>query len=249
MAGPRFKQREPPLRLADIPLIPLLMLQAAWVAARAARLPEAPGPRAGRAGDGPVLRLLVLGDSSAAGVGAASQDVALAGRLVACLAPHRDVRWVLHARTGATARSTLASLDTLAPGPHDAAVLALGVNDTKNGVSAARWRRDYAALLDALNQRFGVTLCVASGVPPLQRFPLLPRPLRDVLGRRAARLDHELAQLAAARPGVVHLPVGDALDPSGMAEDGFHPGPAVYDRWARGVAAALLEPPVRNSGV
>jgi len=231
------------LRLADTPLIPLLALQAVWVAARALRLPEAPGPRSGQAGDGLPLRLLVLGDSSAAGVGAASQDQALAGRLAAYLSPHRHLQWGLLARTGATARSTRISLDTLAPGRYDVAVLALGVNDAKNGVPAARWRRDYTALLDTLTMRYGVTLCIASGVPPLDRFPLLPRPLRDVLGRRAARLDHELAQLAAARADVIHLPVGEALDPSGMAEDGFHPGPAVYDAWARRVARVILDPP------
>lgn len=228
------------MRLSDTLLIPLLVLQAAWVAARALRLPEAPGPRSGQTGDGAPLRLLVLGDSSAAGVGAANQDRALTGRLAAYLSPHHHVHWRLHARTGATARSARFSLDTLAPGPYDVAVLALGVNDTKNGVPAARWRRDYAALLDALTIRFGVTLCIASGVPPLDRFPLLPRPLRDVLGRRALQLDHELAGLAASRSGVIHLPVGDALDPAGMAEDGFHPGPAVYDAWALRVAQAIL---------
>ena len=245
MAVPFLMLRDlPPLRLVDTPLIPLLAMQAACVAIRARRLPEARGPRSGQTGNGAPLRLLVLGDSSAAGVGVAHQDMALAGRLVAHLAPHRAVRWRLHARSGATARSTLKSLDTLPPGAYDAAVLALGVNDTKNGLSAGRWRRDYAALLDALATRFGVTLWVASGVPPLDRFPLLPRPLRDVLGRRAMLLDHDLAQLAALRPDVIHLSVGDALDPSAMAEDGFHPGPAVYDAWARRVAQALLDRPL-----
>src|SRR5689334_20066239 len=69
-------------RTASIALVPLLALQGRRVRRVTPRLPEPPGPRAGLAGDGPPLRLLILGDSSAAGVGAPSQDEALSGRLV-----------------------------------------------------------------------------------------------------------------------------------------------------------------------
>ncbi len=227
------------MRATDYPLIPLLAVQALWVAARAARLPEAAGPRQGRLGAGPPLRLLVLGDSSAAGVGVPSQDQALAGRLAARLSDRFRVDWALLARTGATARSARALLSAQPFGRFDVAVIALGVNDAKNGVSVARWRRDYASLLDTLAGRCGVSLVCASGVPPLDRFPLLPRPLRGVLGHRAARLDAALADLARKRGGVIHLPVGDALDPAGMAPDGFHPGPVIYDDWARRIAETV----------
>ena len=228
------------MRPIDYPLIPLLAVQALWVAARAVRLPEAAGPRQGCLGSGPRLRLLVLGDSSAAGVGVPTQDQALAGRLAARLAGRFRVDWRLEARTGATARSAAASLAAQPPERFDVAVIALGVNDAKNGVSAGRWRRDYARLLDILQGRFGVSLVCASGVPPLDRFPLLARPLRGVLGHRAARLDAVLGDLARERGGILHLPVCDALDPAGMAPDGFHPGPAIHDEWARRIAGAIL---------
>ena len=53
-----------------ITLGPLLLWQGRAVRARALKLPEAAGPREGREGQGaPALRLLVVGDSSAAGVG------------------------------------------------------------------------------------------------------------------------------------------------------------------------------------
>ena len=51
------------------------------MSARALRLPEAEGPRAGSAGEGPALRLLILGDSSAAGVGTTHQEEALLGQM------------------------------------------------------------------------------------------------------------------------------------------------------------------------
>lgn len=61
---------------------PLLWLQARHVRRVTLRMPEPPGLRAGTAGGGPLIRLLVAGDSGAAGVGAPTQDQALCGQLV-----------------------------------------------------------------------------------------------------------------------------------------------------------------------
>ena len=78
-------------------LAPLLVAQAVRTRKRAPVLPEPAGPRQGCVGqgDGVELRLLIAGDSSAAGVGVAHQDQALAGHLSRALHHHtaRPVRW------------------------------------------------------------------------------------------------------------------------------------------------------------
>ena len=71
------------LTLAKWLLGPVLLWQGARVRATALRLPEAAGERLQSGG---ALRLLIVGDSSAAGVGAAHQDEALAGCLARTLA-------------------------------------------------------------------------------------------------------------------------------------------------------------------
>lgn len=229
----------------DVALLPVLLPQALWVAARARRLPEAPGPRSGRAGQGPTLRLLILGDSAAAGVGIAHQDQSLAGRLAADLARDHAVDWRLVARSGATARTALAMASALAEsteaaGGFDRVLVAIGVNDVKNGVRRADWTARCEALLVLLRTRLGARNIVVTGVPPLARFPLLPRPLRDVLGARAARFDASL-RAVAARQGATHLPAEGLLDPDGMAADGFHPGAALHALWAAHAARAMRQ--------
>ncbi|MGZ5249520.1 MAG: hypothetical protein ACXWIQ_04605, partial [Caldimonas sp.] len=76
-AEPRLVR--PTLALAfKLALAPLLVVQAVRTRRRAPVLPEAAGPRDGRtAGDGVAIRVLVAGDSSAAGVGVAHQDQAV----------------------------------------------------------------------------------------------------------------------------------------------------------------------------
>ncbi len=228
--------------LATTALLPVLVPQALWVRMRAARLSEAAGPREGRAGDGPPLRLLILGDSSAAGVGVADQQDALAGHVVRTLAAHHRVDWRLLARCGDTTANALDRLQVLGDARFDMVVTALGVNDVKNGVPLARWTRDSEALLARLTAHHGAARVVMTGVPPLGTFPLLPSPLRRVLGARADRFAATLDGLVARCPEARLLALDLPLDPALMAADGFHPGPEIYRLWGEAAAAACLAP-------
>ncbi len=225
-------------RITRFVLGPLLLAQGRRARRQAVLLPEAAGPRSGAMGEGPPLRLLIVGDSAAAGVGAATQDEAFAGRLVAALAAERRVAWRLAARSGATTAHALALLADLPDEPCDAAVTALGVNDAVRGVSVPQWLEQQRRLRDALRAR-GATHVVVCGVPPLRHFPALPQPLRWYLGRHAARLDAALAADTADEPGTTYLSLDLGLDAARMAPDGYHPGPLMHADWGRGVAAVL----------
>jgi len=246
-------------RLAAAPLLPLLHVQGRRLNRVLPRLPEPPGARvggpsgetagadiagastAGSAAAPPPepLRLLVLGDSAAAGVGATSQDAALLGQLVAALAPASPVAWRLVARTGATAAGTRRHLAARPPEPCDVAVVVLGLNDLVVGRGTAAVLADLEAIVDTLQRGWGARHVVLSGMPPVGRFPALPQPLRWYLGRRARALDAALGAWVAGRPGCEVLPLDLAFDVAEMAADGFHPGPALYAAWGRAVAARV----------
>lgn len=220
-------------------LSPILAFQALRVRRTALILPEAAGPRSGRAGNGPVLRLLVVGDSSAAGVGADTQADALTGRIVDALAKKFTVEWRLVAKTGATTADTVARLINASAEPCDVVVTALGVNDVTHAVRQRQWVDSTQRLWALLRSRFGAKQIVVSGLPPMQKFPLLPQPLRWVLGRRAAKFDAAVRCMAGAAPDCTYLLAEVSDTGSEMAADGFHPGPELYAEWARRVVAAI----------
>lgn len=168
--------------LVTAALAPLLLWQGRRVRRVTPRLPEAAGPRAGTTGHGPPLRLLVLGDSAAAGVGVARQSEALTGCLLAELAPHHTLHWRLLAHTGDDLAQTVQRLPALAGERFDVAVLSIGVNDVTGRTPPARWARAYADLLAQLRRAHGVRLSVLTPVPPMHLFPALPQPLRWTLG-------------------------------------------------------------------
>lgn len=211
-------------------------------------LPEATGDR-GRTATGaePALRLAVLGDSSAAGVGALTHDEALAGRLATALAglTGRAVSWRVIAETGATtarvggtlARDLTIAVEGWRP---DIVVVAVGVNDLLRWRSLAAWRGDLAELFRQLRHRAPEAVVIASGLPPVASFPLLPPAIRLVAGRRARRMDRMLGEVAR-HLGVAHVPLGDGGREQWFASDGFHPSPAGYRAWSRVLALAVAD--------
>jgi lysophospholipase L1-like esterase len=230
-----------------IALLPLLLWQGRQVRRIALRLPEAEGPREGVAGTGKVcLRVLIVGDSSAAGVGASNQTQALAGRLSDALALRLggSVAWQLIARSGDATHSTLKAVRKLDLHPADVMVTALGVNDVVAQVRAKTWLAQLDKLDCAAARRAGVKHIVHSGVPSIHAFPLLPNPLRWVLGADAQRFNRELSGWVKKWPERWWLPLPfEPVQPSDasvlMAEDGFHPGPASYAMWAEQLAALI----------
>ena len=212
---------------AKLALAPLLLYQARRVRRQALILPEPPGPRSGGTQGSP--RLLILGDSSAAGVGAVHQSEALSGALERAL--QGRIHWQLRARTGATTASTLAKLPALGAQVFDVALVVLGVNDVTGMVGLRRLLGQRAMLYHHLKQAHNVQRIVLSGLPPMQHFPLLPQPLRWVLGQQARRYDAALARQAQVL-GHSYVRFDMPFDAAMMAQDGFHPGPAAYQLWA-----------------
>lgn len=229
------------LRFYKIALAPLLLFQGRRVRQTALRLPEASGPRNGTAGSsGEPLRVLFIGDSSAAGVGVAQQSEAMpyqaatdAARLLG-----RAVEWRSIAASGANTSDALQLYLDQPAEPADIVITALGVNDATAQRTGAQFSADYQQLLEAVADRSGAHLTIVSGLPPMEKFAAIPQPLRWYLGNYARNLDQALQALCNANPRIRFLPL--AFQPSHeMARDGFHPGKAQYRDWAHAIAAEI----------
>jgi lysophospholipase L1-like esterase len=231
--------------------LPFVLPQALWVRARAPRFAgpaataeglAAPGVSAGLESgvatldSGPPLHLLVLGDSLIEGVGVSRAEDCL----TACcarefaVATGRTVAWRTVGRSGATSAGVLHKLAVrLPPEPVDLFLVSVGVND----VTALRRRREWRDHLDALAALLARhspdALAVFLGLPPLQRFPVLPSPLAQVLGLRARQLDEAMAEALALHGRARRFSFGLEARPEDFAPDGFHPSGASYAHIAR----------------
>ena len=219
--------------LALLGLWPILLPQALYTHAVTPRLPEPEGAREGLCGDAAKapLRLLIAGDSAAAGVGVAHQDQGLSGRVVNVLTDDYQVAWQLHAQSGDTTPDLLARLNDLPEQIFDVAVLSMGANDVLSRRSVRTWAAQQRQLIALLHERFGVQHIIFSAVPPMHEFPALPQPLRWFIGLRAQNFNAALRELLRDYPEHALFQMNFVAGEGVLASDGFHPGWGTYLYW------------------
>lgn len=228
------------LFLVDAFLSPLYLLQGKKVRKSVITLPEPPGERSGKRGTGKKLKLLIIGDSSAAGVGASHQHTALLGNILQVLTHQFEVHFRLMAKTGARTRNSINRLNRAPEEKFDIAVSALGVNDVTRGISVQEWEADQRELFTLLREKFGVTSIITSLLPPVGEFPALPQPLRWYLGRKAHLFSEKLRHLCKEmQVECVSIDVSGGTEM--MARDGFHPGEKVYKIWGSSISDKIIQ--------
>lgn len=150
---------------AIILLSPLLLFQGKRVRRTVPLLPEAKGQRHGKTGHGVPLKLLIIGDSAAAGVGVEYQDQALSGWLVKELSKSYEVEWKLAAKTGYQSKDTLKMLRRMPKQSFDAVVTSLGVNDVTSGVQSRQFIANQTEITKLLRSKFDARIIILSGLP------------------------------------------------------------------------------------
>lgn len=229
-----------------VPPAAVLVVQGRRLRRDTPRLPDAAQPWHGQLEGPEPLRLLVLGDSTAAGVGAGTQDEALPGNLARELAARsgRGVVWRAMGRNGATSHDLVADyLGDAVSEPVDIVFLSIGANDALGLRSRGGFSRDIRTLLTRLLEVSPLVLM--SSLPAFGQFELLPNPLRWNLYLHSRSLEDAARAIVASTPGVHMSPPPPEYTPGFFATDLFHPSASGYRDWAKfavddAAAAGLL---------
>ena len=230
-------------KIAALVALPILLVQGRQARKRALKLPEAIGEREGVIKDPtkPPLSFLIIGDSAAAGVGADHQDNALLGQLVNNLKSHFNLSWALIAKTGAKTKDMTQMLETAKlTKTFDIVITSLGVNDVTSLQKSKDWLNEQNKLHHYCFQKLGAKHIMVSGMPPMHKFPLLPQPLRWIMGSRAKEFDCLQASAISKYTNRSHEPLPFDMDRIAMAADGFHPGPSIYLKWGLSLSKRIV---------
>jgi lysophospholipase L1-like esterase len=221
-------------RLVAIALGPVLLPQARHTRRSIPRLPDAAPPWSGTiAGDNPVS-ILVLGDSTAAGVGAQTQDEALPGNLARTLASawERGATWRAIGENGATSRDIVRRyLGAATEHSYDIVFVTIGANDALGLRSRRAFRRDFLAILRRLRSVSPRALILVSCLPGFSQFEALPNPLRWVLNLHARSIEDAARAFVRGEPGVLMSPPAPVYAEGFFASDRFHPSSQGYREW------------------
>lgn len=193
--------------------------------------------------EGRDVRLVLLGDSTGAGVGVRTVGDSVGGQLALRLARRGwRVRLAGVAVSGSRCRDLGPQVSRALLGRPDVAVICIGSNDALRGTTLAALRRDLAAAVTRLTEA-GVQTVVAA-CPDLGAARSFAQPLRALAARRGR-------QVAAASTAVTTAAGGAAVDlgrltgpifradPGTLSPDLFHPSADGYRLWAE-----VLQPTV-----
>lgn len=207
-------------------------------------------PVGGRS-DEPPLRLVMLGDSTVAGLGAETVEESLllqtAQRVADQLGRSVEAQGlgVSGARTADVRDEQLALVDD----DVDVVVVVIGSNDATH--LTPPWRMDDVTteMLVEAARRAPDAAVVLGGIPLFGQATALDQPLRAVVDGYAGVLRRVQRQAAQAVEGVTYVNIAAEASPrfvgvpDAMSRDGFHPGATGYGFWAdalaRGIADAL----------
>ena len=228
-----------------MPFMPFLYRQGQRTRRKVGLLRGAGGKTTGKSGSGDEsVKLLAIGESTVAGLGARTHEFALVGQFAKRLSDQigRTVNWKVVGRNGVTARRTIDELVPLIPDEnYDYILVGLGGNDVMKLSSPRKWRRDMTKLLGILRKRNPDAAIFLSNCPMIKLSPAIPQPIKFLLWELSKLHDANIKDLTSKMDRVFyyHQPRNIVLE--GFFADGIHPSEKGYSDWSESMMKFFTE--------
>lgn len=238
-----------------LPLLPIMAWQGQRIKSNVPKLPAAEGFSGLSPGTQGKLRLLVLGESTMAGLGVKQHQDGFAGSLAEEVAQMygQEVHWEVVAKSGYTVQEVNSRLlPSLPQSPFGLIVIGLGGNDIFEFTPPWQWRAGCQQLIQGLHQHSPEAFIVFIQMPPVRFFPAFPRLVKWYAGLQADRLSTALQRTVKNWERVFFMsePItlqawsaryGLGGSTSRFFSDGVHPSALTYRLWAKDTATFLKE--------
>ena len=225
-------------------LFPVIVAQGIHTKRTTVRLPEAAGEQFGHSSisNQNALKLVVVGESTVAGVGVSHQQQGLAAQVAIALEQQlaKSVQWFAYGKNGARLADVCLTLLPQHLHQADIILVSIGVNDTIRLSSLKHWQQHITALVTKIRQHSNAPIRFLT-LPPMHQFTALPSPLRQVIGFRARALDAALRKSISKFVDCAVIDYQTPMKAHFLAEDGYHPSEAGYAVIGQDVAKALAQ--------
>jgi lysophospholipase L1-like esterase len=226
-----------------LPLAPFLYLQGQYVRRKIGLLPDAAGEKTGKFGAGEAsVKLLAIGESTVAGLGAKTHETALAGQFARVLSEKigKSVRWRVIGKNGVTAKRALRELVPQIPDDEkfDYIIVGLGGNDVLKLSSPLKWRRNMIKVLRALREKHPESVIFITNVAAVKLSPVLPEPIKFILWRLSQLHNANIKEFVREFDRVYYYEQPETVPPDFFA-DGIHPSESGYKIWCEEIIKTM----------
>ncbi len=241
--------------ILHIPLLPILAIQGKRLKKRFPRLPAAKEPIGKTVGSDKEKKVLIIGESTMAGLGVEYHKDGFAGSFAKHFTKISgdSITWKVVAKSGITAgRFRERYLEKLPEEKPDLILIGLGANEVFELNSPNRWKIDFANLLIDLSERYPETNMVLLNLPPVESFPGITGLMRFTFGHLmnlihevSLELENYFEYLTYAKRRIIlsdwkaRMPT--VTDDGDFFSDGVHPNGITYKVWGMEIAELVKE--------
>lgn len=231
-----------------IPLFPYVFIKGAIIQRRLKDLTEAKVNK-GVSGNkySNTKRLLIIGESSMAGIGILKHENAFAGILAKQLEETYkcNIQWEVHAKRGYTVKQIRNDLlPKINSDYFDLIIIGIGANDAFELTSPIKWSNYLKTFIQDLSKKFKTAPILFLNMPPIKLFPAFDPVMHLIFGNILKILSNNLNLIVKDYPNVYYN--NDEIDlkkwitkyntPINSKEyfiDGVHPSSLTYKLWAK----------------
>lgn len=212
------------------PWIPLLVYQAKQIRKSTPKLPSQSSLLTLGQGDN---HILLLGESTVAGVGASSPAHSLAGNFYRLLGESYQIETI--GKKGLRVKEALALYlqhrqDQTQKS--NGVILFLGANDCFLLTSPDAFKKEVKFLIHQIQMTTSAQWIYLAAIPPVHLFPAFSKRMQAFLQLQRNYLQVELEKIAASHPTVIYQEIPMDLQPDFFSEDGVHPSDLGYQKIA-----------------
>lgn len=212
------------------PWLPFLVYQAKNVRKSSPKLPA----------QSPLLTLgqgekhvLLLGESTVAGVGASSASTSLAGNFSQIFGDNYQIETI--GKKGLRVKEAFSLYlkhKNSESKKSEGVLLFLGANDCFLLTSPQEFKKELESLIQQIQVATGAKWIYLAAIPPVHLFPAFSEQMRSFLYRQRNYLLHEMEENAARKPQVIFHQIPMNLQPEFFSADGVHPSDLGYQKIA-----------------
>jgi lysophospholipase L1-like esterase len=185
--------------------------------------------------------LLIIGESTAAGVGASSVEKTF-GSKISMLFTHQHNVFNL-GRNGLKAKSLTKLYEKnreRLPAQIDQSIILIGANDCFQFTSPRKFAEGLNRTFDLLINKLQCRAIIIPLIPPVHQFPAIPPILRFFLGIHRQVLSRQMMYLAEKEMKITFIHQNQKYDSAFFAQDGIHPSDLGYQKMAEVVAKSIV---------
>jgi lysophospholipase L1-like esterase len=231
-----------------LPCLPILFYESKRVRSLIPKLPDAKSPEGVIQSEGlDTIRLILLGESTVAGIGVDKHEFGLPGSTSRHLSDglNVNVSWRAYGRSGYNSKRIMEeTVPEMELENVDLIGIALGGNDAFELNTPWGWQRDIRRLIQALKGKFPNSKIAFMHMPPIKEFTAFTKTMKWALGHLVEIFGDVLAQEIPKHANVyfhhqiVTLKVWreqtkSNLSADALFSDGVHPSKLNYELWGK----------------